>query len=277
MTDNDEARAGTVRLPAWHYEQFDADFASDVPAEGFGGWRKDEVELSLGHTAVVVMHAWDCGTREQYPGWHRIAEYIPRAEEIARTVFPPLLAAVRASPLRLLHVVGGGDYYRQCPGYRHAVEIAPAEPEPEKVGPDPVYRQLERLLVRRRQGAHNIEDRDRGFRHLDFAPQARPRDDEGVAENAGQLAALCREGGVNHLVYTGFAINWCLLMSPGGMLDMSRRGVMCSAIRQAVTAVENKQTARRELCKEIGLWRVAMTFGFVFDLDDFLTALAGAA
>ena len=277
MTDNKNPRTGSVSLPAWHYEQFDADFALDVPAEGYGGWRKGEIELSLDHTAVVVMHAWDCGSREQYPGWYRMIEYIPRAEEIARTVFPPLLAAVRRSPLKLFHVVGGGDYHKHCPGYRHAVEIAAPEPEPEKVRPDPVYERLKRFLAEHRQGAHNIDDRDRGLRHLDFAPQARPRDDEGVAENAAQLAALCREAGVNHLVYTGFAINWCLLMSPGGMLDMRRRGVMCSAIRQAVTAVENKQTARRELCKEIALWRVAMAFGFVFDLDDFLAALAGAA
>jgi hypothetical protein len=76
-----------------------------------------------------------------------------------------------------------------------------------------------------------------------------------------------------NLIYAGFAINWCLLMSPGGMLDMSRHGVMCSALRQAVTAVENKETARRELCKEIALWRVALAFGFVFDVADFMAAI----
>ena len=55
---------------------------------------------------------------------------------------------------------------------------------------------------------------------------------------------------------------------------MSRRGLMCSAVRQAVTAVENKETARRELGKELGLWRVALAFGFVFDVDDLVGALA---
>ena len=78
---------------------------------------------------------------------------------------------------------------------------------------------------------------------------------------------------MSHVIYVGFAINWCLLLSPGGMAEMHRHGVMCSAIRQAVTAVENKETARAELCKEIGLWRVSTAFGFVFDVDDFLGAL----
>ena len=55
---------------------------------------------------------------------------------------------------------------------------------------------------------------------------------------------------------------------------MSQRGVMCSALRQAVTAVENRETARNELCKEIGLWRVALAFGFVFDVEDFVGAIS---
>jgi len=78
---------------------------------------------------------------------------------------------------------------------------------------------------------------------------------------------------VNHLVYAGFAINWCLLMSSGGMVDMTRHGVLCSALRQAVTAVENKESARGEQHKEEALWRVAVGFGFIFDVHDFMTAL----
>ena len=123
-------------------------------------------------------------------------------------------------------------------------------------------------------GAHNEPDVARGFERLDFAPQARPLGDEGIAENAEQLYALCERQSVNHLIYAGFAINWCLLMSPGGMLDMSRRGVMCSALRQAVTAVENKETAREELCKQLALWRVSLAFGFVFEVDDFVRGVS---
>jgi hypothetical protein len=122
-------------------------------------------------------------------------------------------------------------------------------------------------------GQHNQADVAAGFARLDFAPQARPVAEEGVAENGQQLLALCRQAGVNHLVYAGFAINWCLLLSPGGMAEMSRHGVMCSALRQAVTAVENRETARGQLNKELALWRVALAFGFVFDVEPFIAAL----
>jgi hypothetical protein len=173
-------------------------------------------------------------------------------------------------------VVGGGDYYTQLRGYQRAKELAgPAPPAPERVDPDPV---LEALQAFRTQhvfvGPHNQPDVQRGFARLDFMPQARPLEEEGVAENAAQLLGLCRQAKVNHLVYAGFAINWCLLLSPGGMADMSRHGVMCSALRQAVTAVENRETARLELCKQIALWRVALAFGFVFDVPEFVRALA---
>lgn len=265
------------KITANYYQQFDADFAREVPGEGYGGWHRAEIELDDAHTAFVVMHAWEAGTREAFPGWHRAVEYIPRAERIARTVFPPLLTAIRDSGIPLFHVVGGGDYYKACPGYRRAVELAGPVPElPERIAPDPT---LERLQQFRSAhvfvGSHNASDVTRGFERLDFMAEARPAHDEGVAENGHQLFALCKEAGVNHLIYSGFAINWCLLLSPGGMADMSGRGVMCSAIRQAVTAVENKETARQELCKEIGLWRVALAFGFVFDLEDVLAMLKG--
>lgn len=267
-----------ITISANYYQQFDADFGLDVPGEGYGGWKRAEIPLAPEHTALVVMHAYSCGTREEFPGWHRAVEYIPRAYEISRTVFPGLLAAVRASPLRLFHVVGGGSYFQRYPGYRRAVALAGPEPPPlERVTRDPVREELDRFRADHVfTGAHNQPDVARGGACTDFLPEARPLGVEGIAATSNQLFALCQEAKVNHLVYAGFAINWCLLLSPGGMAAMQRHGLLCSAIRQAVTAVENRETARTELCKEIALWRVALAFGFVFDVDDLLSALGGS-
>jgi hypothetical protein len=264
-----------MRCPANYYQQFDADYDREVPAEGYGGWQRAEVELDLDHTALVSMHAWETGTREQYPGWYRAVEYIPRAQEICRTVYPRLMTAVRGAGATLFHVVGGGNYYQSLPGYQRAVALAgPPPAAPEAVPADASLKKLQELRSQRVfVGPHNAADVQRGFARLDFPPQARPVGDEGVAENGHQVLALCKHHGVNHLVYFGFAINWCLLMSPGGMLEMSRHGVMCSAIRQATTAVENRASARQQWAKELALWRVALAWGFVFDVDDLVAAL----
>ncbi|MCX7597720.1 MAG: isochorismatase family protein [Armatimonadetes bacterium] len=266
----------TLKLKARYYQQFDADFALDVPGEGYAGWCETEVEISGEHTAVAVMHVWDAGTREEFPGWHRAVEYIPRAENICRGVLPRLLEAVRTVGFPLVHIAGGGDYYKGLPGYQAVVKLAgPSPPGPEQVESDPVLDRLRKLRAEKVfPGAHNQPDIDRGFARLDFHPAARPLPDEPVAENGHQLFAWCRASGVNHLIYAGFAVNWCLLMSPGGMMDMSARGVMCSVFRDATTAVENRETARAELNKEEALWRVALAFGFVFHTQDFIAALA---
>ena len=266
---------GTITVPAQYYQQFDADYSLDVPAEGYGGWKKADIEIALDHTAIVVMHVWDCGTYEEYPGWYRAVEYIPRANKISRTVFPKLLSAVRDSEMSLFHVVGGGNYYKDYFGYKRAAKLAgPAPDALERVETDPVLDRLKRFREEHVfVGSHNRPDVERGFKRVDFTPETKPLGEEGIAESAYQLFALCKETGVNHLIYAGFAINWCLLLSPGGMADMQKRGLMCSAFRQAVTAVENKETAREQHCKEIALWRVALAFGFVFDVDEFVAVL----
>ena len=265
----------TIEVPANFYQQFDADFSLDVPGEGYGGWQKETIEISEAHTGFVVMHAWDAGSREDFPGWHRAVEYIPRAHAISQHIFPALLSAIRVSSFPLFHVVGGGDYYKTYPGYQKALDLAGAAPaDLPRITSDQTLDQLRQFRAERVfTGTHNTPDVNRGLDRLDFTPEAKPLNDEGVAENSHQLFALCKAKNINHLIYMGFAINWCLLLSPGGMAEMQKYGIMCSAIRQAVTAVENKETARQELCKEIGLWRVALAFGFVFDIEDIIQML----
>ncbi len=262
----------TIKLAAHYYEQFDADYTLDIPAESFEGWKSAKMEIAPEHTAIVLMHGWDTGMLEQYPGWYRMVEYLPRAEEICRTIFPQLLSSVRGSGIKLFHVVGGGDYYKDYPGYSNTVRLAGPESAPfEKIESEPILDKLRKFKVQ--LGNHNAEDVQNGFENLDFAKEAKPVGDEGIAKDTHQLFALCKEHGVNHLIYAGFAVNWCLLLSPGGMAEMSKHGVMCSVLRQAVTAVENKETARGQICKQIALWRVALAFGYVFDVDDLIRAI----
>ncbi len=267
-----ETNYNHAKLLGHYYEQFDADTSLAVPAEGYGGWKSTEVEICVEHTALVVMHAWDRGTKEAYPGWYRHVEYLDRADQILRTVFPELLATVRKSNMKLFHVVAEGDYYQDYPGYQRCVQIAGPAPQPqEKISSDQALDKLRALKAD--LGKHNAVDIKRGWKNLDFAPQAKPVGAEGIAESSHQLFALCRAHSVNHLIYSGFAVNWCLLLSPGGMAEMSKYGIMCSVLRQAVTAVENKETARHELCKQIALWRVALEFGYVFDVSELINAL----
>jgi hypothetical protein len=267
-----------MRIIANYYQQFDADLRLPVPAEGYGGWKQAEIEIAPAHTALVILHAWDCGTREQFLGWFHCVDFIPRADKICRTVFPRLLAAARSSGMKLFHVVCEQGNFTRHLGYQMTLRIAgPPEAKPELVNDDPVMRRLREFRADHVSvGKHNREDVTRGIARLDFPAEAKPMDDEPIAQTSGQLFALCKDAGVNHLIYAGFAVNGCMLLSPGGMADMNRHGVMCSVIRQAVTAIENKETSRSEAAKELALWYVALVFGFVFDVDDLITAIERA-
>jgi len=262
-----------ISLSTDYYQQFDANPSIPVPAEGYGGWRRGVVEVSREHTALVVMHAWDCGLPGEYPGWERAVEYQPRARQILQDVFPPLLAAARAGGMPVMHVVGGRDYYSHLPGYQGR-NAAAVDHVLHRAVPDRVSIELEAFRSKNVfTGDHNRRDVEAGFARMDFAPQAHPAGSECIAENGVQLADACIQRGINHLIYIGFAINWCLLMSPGGMVDMRRYGFICSTVQEAVTAVENRETARDELEKRQALWRVSLEFGFVFHTDNLVAAL----
>ena len=264
-----------VNIPSQYYQQYSTDMSLEVPAEGITGWKTADLDVDLDHTALAVMHAWDLGTYDEHPGLWRSAEYYHRAVAICRDILAPLLAAVRKTPMTVCHIVGGNDYWSDTPGYQAAVALAGDEPpRPEPV---PVSDTTQALHAFRGEhtfvGPENRADFSAALKDMTFPADVRPVGDEPVAATAHQLGAVCRARGIDHIIYTGFAINWCLLMSPGGMVDMQRRGVMCSTIRQATTAVENAATARTETAKAVALWRVGQHFGFVYDLDDFLAAL----
>lgn len=264
-----------IKIPTCFYRQCDADYRLSVPAEGYGGWDKAELDFDTERSAIVVMHACDCGTYEEAPGWYRAVEYIPRATAIARGVFPRLLNAVRSSGIKVFHVAFPGRYYQELPGYKKAIKLTGyVNKENIEIQKNPV---IKKLLEFKSEnvfpGISNIADISKNAGKADFFTEAMPLDDEGIAENDVQLLALCKEYGINHLIYIGFAIDGCLLLAPGGMLDMSRKGMLCSTIREAVTAIENKETAAYEICKDVALWRVAVMMGFVYDMDGFIGSI----
>jgi len=264
----------TVVLPTWTYQQFDADLTAEVPGEGYGGWQRQDLPLALDRTALVVMHAWDAGTPEKFPGWFRAVEYLPRSYEIAETVLPPVLAAVRRIGMPLVHVVAGVDYWSGQPGFLGGTPDQPPVSDARAVS-DPVHDQLRaHRTAAVFPGQHNRADIAAGQSQMGFHPSVVPVGDEPVAATSSDLIGWCSRNGVNHLIYTGFAINGCLWTSPGGMVDLSRQGYLCSTLRQATTAIENGESARTQAHKEYAMWAVALFHGFVYDTDDFTAALA---
>jgi hypothetical protein len=258
-------------IPTYYYQSFNADYALENPGEAYGGWKKTELPMDTERTAIVVMHATDIGTIEEVPGYYRCVEYLPRANNIVKTKFPSFLKKVRAKNMKLFHVASYKHVAQKYPGYYKTLRIIKnQEPEPyEKVIQDETLTELKRFKAYNAWvGADNIIDKEKGVKNADFYKETLPENEEEIVLTSSELFGLCKHYGINHLIYTGFAVNACLMISPCGLVDMIRHGIMCSIIPQLTTAVENKESCSRELNKAYGLWAFAMWGGFVYDLAD---------
>lgn len=261
-----------VTLPTRFYQQFDADTSLAVPAEGYGGWQLESLPLDLDRTAIIAMHAWSIGAEQDFPGWYRAVESISRVGGVSSGGMAPVLAAARAAQVPVIHVVGGPtDYWTGEPG--HTPSAVAREPQiardEQGVAAELIRFHEDRVFP----GKHNSADVDAGFEKVTFAPSLRPEAGERIAATSQELDDICRARSIEHLVYTGFTINGCIMFSPAGMVDMGRRGYLCSTIDEAVTAIENRETAATEAAKALELWRVALLFGYVYSANDLVAAL----
>lgn len=268
-----------ISVPTRYYAHFGADYSLDVPAEGFGGWRKTTLPLSTEHTALCVMHAWKNADRGKYPGIWSAVEYLPRAREIYENRMPRLLSAFRGAGMHVIHVESG-DYVSRYEAYARACALTDGTvkklrrdslPPP---GSDAVSDELRTFRTAEvHPGTENLADIAAAVAERDIDDSVKPAEGELMVTDSDRLQAVCSLYGVNHLIYAGFALNCCILMSPGGMMQMSERGFLCSAVAECTTAVENDFSARGEWGKKIGLWHTALFYGFVYEQDDLEKAL----
>lgn len=272
-----------LRLRGEYYRHYPVDFSRGKEgALGFKGWGESvEVAAPAEQTALILMHVWNVGLipelafKPEGPagGVMLMDEWVARTGPIIRNTLPPILAAARAANLPIVHVASSELYARKYPGYRKAMDIAGAEPPAwprapradEAKAPD---NGKDALIF----GPRFPESFQYYWPRIDFPDEAKPLDTEPVVTTSHQLNSVLRDLGAWQLVYCGFSINWCLWFSPGGMTDMSRLGYRCSCIREAVTAVENRESAHGEFNKQQALWRVSLMFGYVHGARDFIGA-----
>lgn len=255
----------SVYIPAYYYAQQGADKNAKYPALTFGGWGKTQIPLDLSRTAIVVMHMWKVPESEAL---YRHVEYLSRAETIVREKFSAFLQQVRQSNIRIIHVAAGFErVVESFPGYQRMIKKYPPQQSPTiKAGEQ---MQSLRALHWKLTGADTQERHDElenCYAEYDF--MVKPLDTEDVVIASEQLFALCRDEGIEHLIYTGFAVNACLTLSPCGMRDMARYGLMCSVVGDLTTAVENKESCVEQRNLEYGLWQFAVQSGFVFLSED---------
>lgn len=274
--------ARVIQVP-WHiYRHYPADFsAGPAAARGFIGWEVETRPLDLDKTALLLMHLPDAGlTPDSQWGPHcprpdllGTVEWVPRTVDMIRNRLPRLVEAARAAGLQVVHVHTRKEY-QTGPCWERSVAEAGDPP-----GDDTDRIDDEGLLATHRRDVFQLAPRPDGSpEHTWGMPEVlMPQRDDLVAGETWRLHRLMKRRGINHLIYCGWALNWCLWFSSGGMCDMSRHGYLCSAVPGGCVAIENREAAEAEANLEYALWKTAVMFGYVFDLDELTEALRAAA
>ncbi len=276
-------RTRTIRVP-WHmYRHYPADFSLwDAAAAGFLGWDAEVRELDLSRTCLALMHFTDAGLTPDRewgpdclsPNALGTIEWVPRLMDVVTFRMPRLIEAARAAGLQVAQVGVSGPPYTEGKIWEKCCKEAGEPPPPDEdvltAEPLPDWKnQLNRdVFDLPRKGPKQVPPHEFSLPDV-FLPQG----SDIVAQYPWQLHRLLKNRGIDHIIYTGWALNWCLWFSPCGMADMSRKGYMCSAVRGGCVAIENRESAVGELNLEYALWKTSTMFGYVFELHELTHAL----
>jgi len=278
-----ETASRTIRIP-WHiYRHYPADFSRwDEAAAGFHGWDNQVRELDLSRTCLVLMHfpsvgltpGTEWGPDCQSPNSLGTIEWVPRTMDVVTFRMPRLVRAARQSGLQIAHVWGAPG---KGPVWEQSLKEAG---DPPPADPDVIPRDEKRWqqhsrdvfdLPRPNEAPFEVQPPE--LRRTGQVDIITPQPGDICAAYSWQLHRLCKNRGIDHLIYSGWALNWCLWFSPGGMCDMNRKGYLCSAVRGGCVAIENKESAVGEGNLQYAYWKTSTMFGYIFDLHELTTAL----
>ena len=243
-------------------------YFQDSPPEGLP-YREEHfirrhvpMSLPVEQTALVLVDMWDN---------HFIESWLERAVQITKEKVAPALEAARAAGLTIVHAPSPpvAEQFEQLK--RHV----PPVPSPPPAWPPDNFRS--------RQGEYAAFRGPRvqppGIPNLDrlgMSPHIDVQDGEFVVATGEQLHALLAERGILHLVYAGFATNWCILNRDYGMRAMAGRGYNMILLREATAGVEFPDTVAKGLATEMAVREVEQQLGFSAANADFLAACAAA-
>lgn len=232
--------------------------------------RETDMVLPISATALVLVDVWNV---------HFIESWMERAKKITVEAIVPALRAAREAGLTIIHAPCP-EVAVQYPQLERIPPISGGTPPPDKPDWPPV-------AFRRRDGVYGVYAGPRNqppgialhwdtLKHrLAMSPVIEVREDDVVVATGAQLHRVLAERGILHLMYVGFATNWCILGRDYGIRAMAMRAYNIILLRDCTTGVEFPDTLADCLVTEIAVREVEQQFGFSASNEDFLTACQG--
>ena len=240
---------------------------ADVPCRETAFVRREfEMPLPISETALVLVDLWNV---------HFIESWIERAKQVTDDCVVPVIDTARQVGMTIVHAPSPSvaAQYSQLERHKPPQPSAPSTWPPAnfrgRAGDYAVYRGP------RSQPPSIGIHWDKLASQLSMSPAIDVLDDEFVIATRKQLHELLEEKRILHLIFAGFATNWCVLGRDYGIRSMSRYGYNIILLRDATTGVEFPDTYDNLFTTEIAIREVEQQYGFSASNVDFFTAVDG--
>ncbi len=231
------------------------------------GYVCKNVTIDTDDTALVLVDCWD---------HHYIESWLARAKEVMTSRIAPLAVACRDAGILTIHAPGKNAAKRYVDWMDNPEDWNRSQvddwPPSEFVAREAPYADLH--WASEPSMSPELKDwmeysRDRMMIYHDVAPVV----GDVVVATGDQLHSLLRKKGVLHLIYAGFATNWCVLNKDYGFRAMTWRGYNGVILRDGTTAVETHETHTTEQLRDFAVLSMEMTMGYSSTVDELIAAL----
>ncbi len=193
--------------------------------DGAGTAFEKAVTLDPAKSAVVVIDMWDRHWCKTYTD--RVGNLVPRMNHT--------LAAARKLGIQVVFAPSDTtDFYKDYP-QRKAMQAIPRHPAPETIGfqaprpPGPTDHC--------ECGPDEPCGKGRAWSRQHPGLKIEEGDLIGDCNNGGELLSLCRERGIDTLLYMGVASNMCVQYRSFGIRNMKNHGLRAIVVRDLVEAI----------------------------------------
>lgn len=226
-----------------------------------------DIEIPSTQAALVLVDVWHD---------HYIASHIDRALWIIRNRMVPAITAARRAGMVIVHAPSP-PVAEQYPHVRRPSLSGGAPPmELASWPPSDFVRREGAYAAFKRPEGPVMEAAYRRAERYRIHPLVEPEETDWLVVSGDELHALCRERGLLHLVYAGFAANMCIPFRDYGIRAMRKRGYHCILLRDSTTAIEGHDTvaelrATKQAIRELEITDTAVTTSS----DHFIRACRG--
>jgi len=220
--------------------------------------------LPIDQTALILVDLWNL---------HHIESWLDRANIITQKIISPVAEKARDAGITIVHApspeVIQNQKYNIYQGYTVLTQKDSKWP-PEKFK---LRKDEYKVFENPREQPPGLDFRWKKLKpKLGMSPYIKIHKEDFVVATGQQLQDLCEEKKLLHLIYAGFATNWCILHRDYGIIQMSERGYNCMLIKDATEGIEFPDTLEQKWTTELAIREVEQRYGFTLLSRDFTCA-----